>query len=172
MKRFSIVEFKKGGLVACTIGLVLKIFEPKWDFWGWHLAIVWSQGFSNQGEHGWYLLESIGRGVVLGFHTDRELVSQSRCHNWFDKVDEVKAKQFATDHLGKSYDVAIYFWTAFQYLVRHFWNRRIPRLLDDKYTCWELVSEFCDDQGKPICSKYDCPMITDILKQLGKPCQK
>lgn len=160
MKAGDILVFKGSGLVFEILSRLVKCFEQKWDRWGWHMAIV----FQKESE-GWYVLESQGNGVNINFYSEKFLRENTCCYEWFDKSpSKVKMGQFLIDYNGKSYDVAVYFWTAFQYLIRHFWNRRIPRLLDDQFTCWELVFEFCEVMGKPIGSKYNCPIITDALK--------
>jgi hypothetical protein len=161
MERFDIVEFKREGLASTILGAVLKVFCPSWDGWGWHLAIAWEKAYD-----GWIIFESTGSGVGLNLHYQKELSKKTRCYGWLDCLDEKKMNESYQNHIGKKYDVAVYFWTAAQYLFRHFWNRRIPRLLDDRFTCWELVSEFCEEMGKPIESKYDCPMLPDILQNI------
>ena len=166
MEKYNIVEFKRVGFVSFIIGSLLKVFEHKWDGWGWHLAVAWERVFD-----GWILLEAVAKGVSLNFHSDKELSANTRSYHWFDKpltfIDE-DAVAFYYRHIEKKYDVAVYLWTALQYFARHLLNHRVPRLLDDRFTCWELVSEFCDEMGKPVESKYDCPMLPDILKQLQK----
>ena len=74
--------------------------------------------------------------------------------------------QFRCDYIGKPYDVAIYFWTGLAILIRHFFNHPIPKLLNDRFCCWELVQEFSEAMGKPIQSKYDVIIISDLIKKL------
>lgn len=158
MKIGDILEFKRSGPVSWIVGNLLWLFEPWWDKWGWHLAIVCA--IDKQGKV--WIAEGtapVSRRRVI--RNDEEY----RVHQWLDlAVPPRKMLEVVQPYLGKKYDVQIYLWTALQYLVRHFFNHRIPRLLDDKYTCWELVFEICRDLGKGIGSKYDCPMITDFLK--------
>jgi len=144
------------------ISRALKLFERWWDGWGWHLSIAWKKA-----GNGWYILEATGDGVEVNFYRNKYLFTDTRIYQWFATPPTRKVMdKFYREHIGKKYDVAIYFWTALQYLFRHFWNKRIPRLLDDRYTCWELVFEFCDEMGKPLGSKYDCPIITDFVKAM------
>ena len=161
MKPGDIVEFKRSGPTSFILGNLLWLFEHWWDKWGWHLGIAYRPDRSG----GWYILEATDTGVNVNYYRVEYIEKNTRCHTWLDQIPTPEQfEKFYHDYLGKKYDVAIYFWTALQYLVRHFWNRRIPRLLDDRYTCWELVFEFCDDMGKRITSRYDCPIITDFLK--------
>jgi len=57
-------------------------------------------------------------------------------------------------HLGKRDDIAIYFWTSLQYILRHYFNRRIPRLLDDRQAlqrraaCWRISAIFTRRWGR------------------------
>ena len=162
MKRGDIVEFKREGIASAVLGSVLKIFERDWDAWGWHLGIAWEET-----NGGWYILEALGSGVETNIYLDEYLKENTRNYSWLDdEPSQQKLLEFLTDHLNQKYDVAVYLWTSLQYLVRHFFNHRIPRLLDERWTCWELVFEFCEDMGKRIGSKYDCPMITDFLKAI------
>ena len=155
----DILVFKGGGLVFEILGRILKLSERHWDRWGWHTGFV---VYGNQ------VCESIAEGIVLS-PLSKYKPEETRVYRWLDTPPtNKKINTYLKSHLGKRYDVAIYFWTALQYLIRHFWNRRIPRLLNDRFTCWENISEFCDDMGKPILSHFDCPMLPDILLELEK----
>lgn len=159
MKVGDILEFKRSGLISGVLGGLLRMFEPDWDFWGWHLAIVWQRSYL-----GWYVLEA-RHGVEINYFTNKFLKENTRAYKWLEESPtKDKMGEFLTSHVSKSYDVLIYFWTTLQYLIRHYFNHRIPRLLDDRYTCWELVAEFCEVMGKPCQSKYDCPIICDMLR--------
>ena len=159
-KRGDIVLFKGSGLVYEILSRALKFFEWNWDRWGWHLGFVSGDSpFTDVVS----ICESTGKGVTESYLdlTRKDI----RVYRWFDEEPRrYKVRNFVSAHLGCDYDVAQYFWTGLQYLIRHFWNRRIPRLLDSRYTCWELVFEFAEDMGKPIGSRYDCPMLVDLLK--------
>jgi hypothetical protein len=138
------------------------LFEKDWDGWGWHVGIVWQRGLS-----GWFILEAVGAGVRINYYEEATLNGRVRTHRWLEEEPaEEKMNDFLAGHIEKKYDVAVYFWTALQYLVRHYFNRRIPRLLDDRYTCWELAAAFYDAMGKPAHSKYDCPMLPDMLRTI------
>lgn len=165
-KPSDFLEFKHKGRVAFILGRLLKMCEPWWDGWGWHLAILWER-VTLAGQDGWKVLESTGKGVQLNFHSITELESKCRVHRWLESQPTPEAMdKFLNEYLRKPYDVACYIWTGAQYLFRHFWNRRIPRLLDDLYTCWELVFEFADVMGRRISADYDCPIITDFIKRV------
>lgn len=160
MKEYDLLVFKRKGFVSGILGAILKHFEKDWDGWGWHVGIVW--GLHDRG--GWLVLESLGGGPEINWYSEDYLRNCTRSYTWLDdKPSNWKITAFLPDHIGKKYDVAVYFWTALQYLIRHYFNRRIPRLLDDRYTCWELAAEFFEAMGKPIHSKYDCPMLPDML---------
>lgn len=173
MDQWDIVEFPRGKLkltnpnrniVAPILGGILKLIESDWDGWGWHLGIAYQEQTRN-GVHGWIILESIGKGVDTHWRSDTDL-SRCRTWKWFKHVNAVYAEAFKDEHLGDDYDVNVYFWTGIAIIFRHYWNRRIPRLLDDRYTCWELVQQFAEKMGKPICSPYDVIIICDMIKAL------
>lgn len=151
--------FQGSGFPFRILGGILKLFERKWDFWGWHVAFVATPST---------LCESIGQGVVVSA-LSKYTPEQTRCYRWFnEQPDQARINHFVGAHLGDDYDVLVYFNTICQYIIRHFWNRAIPRLLDNRYSCWELVFQFADDMGKEISSDYDCPMLTDLLKTMGE----
>ena len=155
----DIVVFKGEGFLFKVLSGILCLFDSEWrrrEFKGWHVAFV-SRFWDNHP----IICEALAGGVTENFlETDREL----KVYQWFDYP--VDPHDFVDAHLGKKYDVAQYLFTSLQYLVRHFWNKRIPRLLDDSYTCWELVAEFARDNGKPFQAIYDCPIVTDIVRAL------
>ncbi len=159
-QKSDIVVFQGDGFIFQVLGRLLKLFNTWWDRWGWHTAIIWRRGYQ-----GWFLLEATAHGVMEHFYSDAYLHDHARIYRWLDTCPNQKSMDsFFETHILRPYDVAIYFWTALQYLVRHFFNHRIPRLLDARFTCWELCFEFAEEMGKQIGSKYDCPMITEMIK--------
>lgn len=155
-----------GGPVFGFFNALLSILYSRWrkrDWKPWHMSVP-IQRVSD----GWFVMEGASPRSRIHFYSFEELdKTKVRAYRWLDKKpsDELLSA-FMTNYLGKQYDVEIYFWTALQYLVRRFWNRRIPRLLDDKYTCWEFACEWAEANNKPFQSKYDCPFIIDILDAL------
>ncbi len=144
------------------LSVLLSFFNSEWrnqDWKPWHTAFVFAKD-----SYGWVICEALAEGVTTNYLDESK---EYRVYRWFDNPP-FRLREFICDHLYAEYDVLLYFWTAVQYLARHYWNRPIPRLLDNKFTCWELVAEMCESMGKPIISKYDCPIITDILKALEK----
>lgn len=156
----------KNDKVALILSLIIKIFYPKWDMFGWHMAVATERDFERKD---WMVLEATWPVVKLTPLKDMLGSGEPRCYQWLDSDPSMTSiETFVNAHLGKRYDILLYPWTFVQYMARHFWNRRVPRWLDDKFTCWELACEFCEAMGKPIVSKYDCPVLPDILKELEK----
>lgn len=157
----DVLIFKGQGFLYTWLSWLLKLINPSWDRWGWHMAVVvWWNGKD------WIVLEATWPEVCL---TPLMEMGEFRVYRWFEVQPDYKPiADFVKDNLGKRYDVLLYPWTAVQYLFRHFWNRPVPRLLDDQFTCWELFCEFAEAMGKPIVSKYDCPILPDIQKALEK----
>ncbi len=157
---------KGGGPVFNIFNFILGALYSRWrkrDWKPWHMSIPIQRTMT-----GWFVMEGASpksRIHHYSFETlDRNAV---RAYKWLDKKpDSMELGAFMSAYVGKKYDVDIYFWTAAQYLVRRFWNRRIPRLLDDRYTCWEFACEWAEANGKPFQAKYDCPFIIDILDAL------
>ena len=155
----DIVVFKRKGPVSFILGGILKLFERDWDAWGWHVAFV-----SGQDDNGWNICEALAGGVA---ENPLSLYQDYKVYRWFDEaLDQLKVNKFVTSYLGKPYDIAIYFWTTLAVIIRHYWNKPISKLLDERYSCWELTQEFTMDIGKPILSRYDVVIITDIMKSL------
>ena len=160
--RGTIVEFKRHGFVSSVLGGLLKLIEPSWDFWGWHLALIIDRGYD-----GYYILEATGVGVKVNYYSRKYLDENTRMWQWLDEeLTTEQMSKFLRSHIDKAYDVAVYFWTCLAIIIRHYFNRPIPKLLDNRFDCWELVAEFCAEMGKPIVSKYDVIIITDIIKAL------
>jgi len=114
---------------------------------------------------GWYILEAAGQGVEINWYSDKALSEKTRCWDWFDEEPEVSQMEtFLQEHIDKRYDVAIYFWTGLAIIIRHYFNRPIPKLLDDRFCCWELAAEFCAEMGKPVVSKYDVIILPELIR--------
>lgn len=160
MKRCDIIEWRRRGFVSWFLGGVLKLFERDWDGWGWHMGIVWSRL-----GRGCHIMEATNEGTRINYYRYKYLRENTRCYEWLEgEPDLVKMQAFKVSHIGRKYDVAVYFFTAIQYLFRHFVHIRLPLILNDRYSCWELVDEFCDEMGKPWAPKYGFPLLTDFLK--------
>jgi hypothetical protein len=153
------------GFIFSVLSFLISIFDSGWRKLKrkpWHCRLVVS-GYGRAA----IVLEALAGGVVEKT-IDSIPLSKQRAYRWFkEPINMDFLSTWVDAHLGKPYDVMAYFSTAAQYLLRAIWNRRIPRLLDDRYTCQELIMEFCEDAGKPMQSKRDCPMITDLCKSLG-----
>lgn len=155
---------KNTNIIGPILSFFIGIFDSEWlkmKRKPWHCRLVIS-GYGRTA----IVLEALAGGVQQKT-IDYIPLEKQRAYRWFDSpINAAKLKAWVDEHEGKPYDVLIYFWTAVQYLFRALWNRRIPRLLDDKYTCWELVMEACEDFDKPMNSKRDCPLITDLCRAL------
>lgn len=159
----QIVEFKGSGPVYGILSRLIKIFEPWWDRWGWHVGFI-----CGEDTRGIFICEAVADGVRI--ISLKDVVGEYRIHNWFgdNPPNQEKVNEFVNQVTGARYDVAIYLWTGLQYVFRHLLNRRIPRLLDDRYTCWELCAYVCREMGKPWGTIYDCPLITDMIEVMEK----
>ena len=162
MKINDIVEFKREtnpfkSPASAILGGLLKLLEPEWSGWGWHLAVAISQE-----DDGWWILEARAKGVALNWYSNAFLIDCTLPHTWLGDVDYEKRDAFLREYLGQPYDIQEYFWTGLSYLFRHFFNRPIRYLLDNRWHCVELVFFYCREMGKPINSIHDCPLISDF----------
>ena len=164
----DIVLFEGQGVVFRTLSALLSIFDSYWRklrWKPWHLAVVCEGGLN-----GYWVLESTGKGVVFSF-MDYKALKECRIYRWLDDEPEPrKVNEFINNYIGCNYDVACYLFTMLQYLILHFFNHPIPRLLDNRFTCWELAFQFCREMGKPIQSLHKYPMITDFLREVKNAC--
>jgi len=155
---------KQTNVVGPVLSFLIGLFDAGWRTLkrkSWHCRLVVS-GYGRTA----LVLEALAPGVVVMPIESIGLIKQ-RAYRWFDSpVNYDKLVTWKNEHLGKRYDVLAYAWTAIQYLFRAIWNRPIGRLLNDKYTCWELVMEFCEDFAKPMNSKRDCRLITALCRAL------
>jgi hypothetical protein len=159
----DILEYKrgKGFCVSGVLGRLLQIVDRKYDGWGWHVSIAWVRTTK-----GWFILEATSRGVQLNHYTFEYLERTTRAYRWFDEPpDRQEMTDFALAHLGKPYDVAVYFWTGIAILLRRA-GVRLPKLIDRRYTCWELVQEFSFEMDDPIIPREDVIIISDLIKSL------
>ena len=160
MNRGDIVEFKQIGFASAVLGRLLKLFEQDWDGWGWHLAISWEQAWD-----GWYILEALVNGVEINYYPNKYLAKNTRQWKWLDNPPtREQQSKFLASHIMKKYDIAIYFWTSLAIIARHYFNHPIPKQFDNRFDCWELTAEAMAEWGKPIVSKYDTIIITDIIR--------
>jgi len=158
----DILVFKRKGFVFGVLGWILKRFERSWDGWGWHMAIAWKKG-----RFGYWILEAAAEGVRVNLISDKVMKTDVRIYRWLEAPpSDEDLEKFMADNFDYGYDVAVYLLTMLQYLVLHFFNHRIPRLLDNRYTCWELAFWFAREMGKPIQSIHKYPIITDFLKKV------
>jgi hypothetical protein len=159
------VIFKGQGPVFEVLSFLLCLSDISWrkrDWKPWHTAFICRR----ETDGGAAICESLGSGVQIT-PLSRYPAEAYRIYRWLPAEPAAeKMEGYLQKTLGKDYDAAVYLWTALQYLARHYLNRRIPRLLDDRFTCWENLCNFYEDMGKPVTSKFDCPMITDIIRNL------
>jgi hypothetical protein len=172
-REIPLAEVRPGDILLCAgsgfifsvLSFLISIFDSDWRKLKrkpWHCRLVVS-GYGRTA----IVLEALAGGVVEK-PIDAIPLEKQRAFRWFNEpINADFLSKWVDAHLGKPYDVMAYFSTAAQYLLRAIWNRRIPRLLDDRYTCQELIMELAEDAGKPMASKRDCPLITDLCKALG-----
>jgi hypothetical protein len=148
--------------VSRVLSWILQRFESDWDRWGWHtgyISSVLSDGTI-------ITAEATGNGVQAITYPTFESLGEIRAYRWLSEPNIQKLEAFTQDHLGRDYDVACYFWTSAQYLILHLFNHPIPRILNDRYTCWELVAAMARAMGKPLQPIHQYPLITDMVKAL------
>lgn len=167
LRHGDIILFKGSGPVFWFFSLLLCLLEPGWrklNWRPWHMAVAWDKTGT-----GWQCFE--GYAPVSRLHTYTEAELRGRCR-FYRRLDPepsyLDSQTFLINHVGKPYDVAVYFFTSLGYLLRHYWGKPIPYFMDNRFSCWELVYHWQDDMGQPLAGKYDFPLITDFLKVVGE----
>jgi len=161
----DILIFKRSGFASAILSWLLQRFEPWWDRWGWHMAIIHNRTRLSGRTLGWWILESQGQGVGINWIPRRDFYKIRAYRRLNKKPTQSQLSSFKAKVEGCNYDVAVYFFTMLQYLILHFFNHPIPRLLDNRWTCWELCALFCREMGKPWQPLHRYPMITDFLEK-------
>ena len=156
----DVALFQGTGPAFQILSRVLKWAEPKWDRWGWHMAVV----VDVEGDRA-LILEGT---APCSRTTWVELASWDvRFYRWLDvQVEHARIAGFVQTHTGRRYDVVVYVLTVLARLLRAV-NLDFPRVINRAYTCWELVWEFTDDCGCEITDEYHYPLLTDFLRACG-----
>lgn len=157
----DVIVFKGKGLLFEILSRLLKLLEPDWDRWGWHLAIA-----EKEVDGGWILIEALAPRVQEKFHDWKELWERTKAYTWLDSPpSKQKMSKFKELYLGYPYDVTAYIGITFAYL---FWKvtGKSFRMIDTEHLCWETVAAFCRFMGKPLQPIYMYPMIWRIMGRL------
>jgi hypothetical protein len=151
------------GKFVWILAMLLKLFNPKWEMYGWHMGIaVWPDGTD------WVVLEATWPCVKL---TPLSSMGQYRAYKWLDEVPaKDKIRKFVVDHLDCKYDAYKYIWTIAAYLLRKA-KINIGLWENDDYYCWELAEEFAECMNKPFTYKNITLILPEIQRCLESGCQ-
>jgi len=148
--------------LAGVLSAVLKVFYPRWDRYGWHMAFItrW-----HNGKNDWVVCEATWPKVRQNYLS---LMGEFRAYRWLDKEPdyEDQIKPFLKWCLGCPYDVWKYIWTIACGLLHRLFRINLGRWDNDEYMCWELVEEFAEHMGKPFTVKNITLLLPDIQKIL------
>lgn len=150
--------------IAEILSWMLRQLDGYWDGWGWHMGYVYdilTDGSIVVAE------AKIGHGVKLVKYQGINSLGEVRVYRWIDNVNLSILENFTLAHLGCAYDLACYFWTGMQLLVRQFLGGYIQRIKNDRYTCWDLVCDMAQAMGQPLQPTRKYPLITDMIKMLS-----
>lgn len=114
--------------------------------------------------------QAIGTGVHTITYPSADELGDCRAYRWL-KDPFPMAKQiadFAEAHEREGYDFIGYLWNALGNLDMYL--RHHPfRVVDDRYFCWELASEFCRAMGREIQREAEPCNISKMIDALEKP---
>jgi len=150
--------------IAGILSWLLRQLDRCWDGWGWHMGYVYdvlTDGSIVVAE------AKIGHGVKLVKYQGINSLGEVRVYRWIDNINLSILENFTLEHLGCAYDLACYFWTGMQLLVRQLSGRYIQRITNDRYTCWELVCDMAQAMGQPLQLTRKYPLIPDMIKVLN-----
>jgi len=161
----DILVFKRNerSRTARVLGWVLQHMEHDWDGWGWHTGYVRRVMEDGSIE----TVESLrGQGVENVQYPDFQSLGDVRIYRWFDDLDDNLLETFTMMHVGEDYDIACYFWTSLQRLLEPVIHHLIPRIINQRYTCWELVCDMAQAMDKPLQPVRQYPLIADMERVL------
>jgi hypothetical protein len=163
IKSGDILVFKGRGFLYEVLSRLVKLFDPSWDRFGWHVGFV-------VGVHNTVITtcEALAQGVCLQYYPIDSLTPDKvRVYRWVVPTpNEADIYKFVNKHLGEKYDIMVYPVTALAYIIRHYWGRPIPRLFDNAWSCWEWVYYYADEFGHSIAEDYDFPMVNQMVAKL------
>ena len=141
----------------------LHLLEKNWDRWGWHTGYI----SEIMPDGSIITAESLQHeGVRTVIYPCLEALGEVRVYRWLDTLDVSALRDFTLEHVGSPYDVACYLWTSIQRLFVAISHRLLPRKIDDRYTCWELVCAMARSMQKPLQPIEQYPIITDMERAL------
>lgn len=156
----DIVEFKAAGKLNSAdfyLRRFLKWFEPNYDMWGWHLAIL----VSYEQHNNWTILEAIWPKVKTTLLSEKK--EEFRVWRVARKeFDPAITDAYIKDHVGARYDVLVYFFTIMARLLKKHLHIRMPYYVDMRWMCWELARWFYVWHGVQVCSDSEYPLLTDF----------
>ena len=161
----DILIFKRNARsrTAKVLGWVIHRMEHDWDGWGWHTGYISHVLPDGSIE----TVESLrGRGVESVWYPSFGDLGEVRIYRWLDELDTELLETFTAMHLGMSYDIACYFWTSLQKILAQFTHHLIPRIINNRYTCWELVCDMARAMDKPLEPIERYPLIADMERAL------
>jgi len=165
LKPGDILIFKRNvnNWISRVLSWALRLLESSWDRWGWHTGYV-----SKVLPDGTIItVESVIRkGVQTVMYPTLESLGDVRVYRWIDESSLNALETFTEKHVGRRYDLACYLWTGIQRISLQFLGYCIPRKLNDKYTCWELVCDMARAMEKPLQPISRYPLITDMERAL------
>jgi hypothetical protein len=165
LKPGDILIFKRNAnsWTSKVLSWALQLLESGWDRWGWHTGYV-----SKVLPDGTIIAAEalIRKGVKTIMYPDLDSLGNVRVYRWLDEPNMYALEVFTEEHVECPYDLVCYFWTILQRILLQFSNHLIPRKLNDKYTCWELVCAMARAMGKPLQPVSRYPLITDMERTL------
>jgi hypothetical protein len=143
------IAWKGGSIPFHPLSEVLALFDLSWRTRVWH---PWHVGYVVQVQDSEIVTQqAIGTGVHTITYGSAAELGDCKAYRWL-KDPFPMAKQiedFAEAHEREGYDFVGYLWNALGNLDMYL--RHHPfRVVDDRYFCWELVSEFARAMGREI----------------------
>ena len=139
------------------LGWIMKLFNHKWDGYGWHVGVVTQ---IERGSKSIKILEAQPLGV-REIRVENFYDKKARNYRFWDllgrELERNEVRTIISKYEGATYDFQAYLWTALAMVFG------LSRKDNGKYMCWELVYHIYRDLDAPIAGgDKDRPMLSEL----------
>jgi len=158
VKAGMIVEFQRdfGGFIG-FLGFFMKLFNHRWDNYGWHVG--WVTHVERDGQVRILEAQPLGaREVRIENFYDKKARNYRFWNMLGREATREEVKAILNTYEGVNYSFTAYFWTALMMIFRF-----PERTFGNRLMCWQLVYYIFRDLGAPIGGdNHNRPILADM----------